>query len=108
MKVKFSNGTIKECSAPTEQKIFKNIEGETVASGWVLIFRLTGGITSDELDSIITSENVGSLTFLTENEEGEQIEAFKLENYGKISSSVIRHSEKVSATYADIQLSKGV
>lgn len=108
MKVKFKNGTIKECSAPTEQKIFKNIEGETVASGWVLIFRLTGGITSDELDSVITPENVGSLTFLTENEEGEPIEAFKLENYGKISSSVIRHSENVSATYADIQLSKGV
>ena len=108
MKVKFANGVVKECTAPTEQKIFKTVGGETVGMGWVLILKLTGNITSSEIDEILTPENVGSLEFSAETESGEDTELFSLDGYNKITSSTIRHSEDTAATYAEIQMSKGV
>ena len=105
MKVKFPNGAIKECSAPTEQKIFKTNSNE---SGWILQLRLIGEITSTELDNLITIENIATLEFLSENENGEDKTIFTLDGYKKITSSTIRHSEDTTSTSVDIQLTKGV
>lgn len=105
MKVKFANGVVKECSAPTEQKIFKTNSGET---GWILQLRLLGEITSTELDELITVENIAPLEFLTETENGEAKTIFTLDGYGKITSSTIRHAEDTASTSVDIQLTKGL
>ena len=106
MKVKFANGVVRECSAPTEQKMFKNNNGVLVGVGWVLMLRLTGVITSTEVDNILTEDNVSSLEFLTETEAGEDKKLFNLDGYNKITSSTMRHSE--DTTIAEIQITKGV
>ena len=108
MKVKFANGVVKECQAPTEQKIFRNNNGEPTGVGWMLLLRLTGVITSTDLDNIVTDENIASLEFLSENENGEDITLFTLDGYKKITSSTIRHAEDTNSTHAEIQLTKGV
>lgn len=107
MKVKFANGVVKECTSPTEQKIFKNNNGELVSVGWLLMLRLTGVITSTEIDNLLTPDNVTSLEFLTETENGEDKKLFNLDGYCKITSSTIRHSEDTNGAYAEIQLTKG-
>ncbi len=107
MKVKFVNGTIKKCAAPMEQKLFKSAEGNTIGVGWMLNLRLIGEITSDELDDILTDENISRLEFITDGEEGE-ISLFTLNDYEKVSASTIRYSEDATATFAEIQMSKGV
>ena len=108
MKVKFANGVVKECTAPTEQKIIRNLGNETVGIGWMLILKINGGITSAELDEILTAENVKSMEFLVEGENGEDIKLFSLEGYDKITASTIRHAENTASAYAEIQMSKGV
>lgn len=108
MKIKFLNGAIKTCEAPTEQKVFKNSNSESSESAWVLSIRLTDSVTSDELDSIILPENTGTLKFYTDK----GVEMFTLNGYNKTTFAKIRYSETPSTerseTYADIQLSKGV
>ena len=104
MKVKFANGAIKECAAPTEQKAFRTVGG----NGWILNLRLMGGITSAELDELLTVENIASLEFLSVPEEGEAKTIFILDGYDKISSSTIRHAEDTTATTVEIQLTKGL
>lgn len=106
MKIKFADGTIKNCSAPMEQKLFKNVNGESIGAGWILIFSLIGEITSGELDVILTTENVRELEFITE--ESTETSSFVLSGYDKISSSTIRYAEDTEAIRAEIQLSKGV
>ena len=109
MKVKFKNGTTKGCSTPTEQKIFKT----GTSSGWILTFYLICDITSDEVDELLTEENISELTFTAEetmNAEGIIVpeKSIVLTDYNKISSSVIRHSEEKDKTRVEIQLIKGV
>lgn len=104
MKVKLANGVVKECAAPTEQKIFK----QTGENGWVLSLRLVGEITSTSLDELLAVENFASLEFLVETEDGEDKTLFALCGYDKITSSVIRHAENTTETSTDIQLSKGI
>ena len=104
MKVKFANGVVKECSAPTEQKAFRTVGG----NGWILNLRLIGGITSAELDELITTENIASLEFLSAPEDGEAKTIFTLDGYEKITSSTIRHAEDTASTSVDIQLTKGL
>ena len=105
MKVKFANGVVKECASPTEQKVFKTNNG---GSGWILNLRLIGGITSAELDEILTIENISPLAFVSETENGEERLLFTLDGYDKITSSTIRHAEDTTATSAEIQLTKGL
>lgn len=101
MKVKFNDGTIIKCSAPTEQKMFKNAD----AAGWILSLTLFHSITSDELDDILTADNIGSLLFLSDDES----ELFSLLGYNRVSSSTIRFSESANHTNKiEIQLTKGV
>ena len=108
MKVKFSNGVVKDCTSPTEQKIFRPIDGITTAVGWLLILRITGEVTSKELDNLLTTENIKTLEFLSENGNGEEISLFTLEGYEKITSSTIRHAEDTNDTSAEIQLTRGI
>ena len=105
MKVKFANGVVKDCAAPTEQKVFRTASGE---NGWILHLRLTGAITSAELDELLTVENIASLEFLSETDSGGAATLFILDGYGKITSSTIRHAEDTALTNAEIQLTKGV
>ena len=106
MKVKFANGIVKECAAPTEQKVFRTANGVT---GWILHLRLMGVITSAELDEFITVDNIAPLEFLVERENTtEDVVAFSLDGYNKITSSTIRHAEDTTSTVAEIQLTKGL
>ena len=104
MKVKFSNGVVKDCTSPTEQKVYK----AGASSGWLLILRLIGGITSSDLDALLTEDNIKSLDFLSEKEDGEIKTLFTLSDYSKVTSAIIRHDENTSDAYAEIQLTKGV
>lgn len=108
MKVKFENGITKNCAAPMEQKIFKNTGSGTVGIGWVLMLKLTGGVTSSDIDSIMTANNTSTLEFLTEDDNGDETTLFTLTGYGKITSSIIHYSENAASAYAEIQLTKGV
>lgn len=103
MKVKFANGVIKECTAPTEQKAYRS----GIGVGWILLLKLTGEITSTELDNLLTAENVESLEFLTETESGEDKTLFTISGYEKITSSTIRYAENSADTQSEIQLTKG-
>lgn len=105
MKVRFANGVVKDCAAPVEQKVFKTASSGV---GWMLLLKLTGVITSTELDAILTEDNVKSLEFSTRADNGEDIPLFTLDGYERITSSVIRHSEDITATQTEIQLTKGV
>lgn len=104
MKVKFGNGITRECAPPLEQKLFRHTDGVPVSAGWILLLKLTGGITSAEIDSILTADNTEVLEFLSDNEET----LFTLVGYGKITSSIIHYSEEAAETYAEVQLTKGV
>lgn len=108
MKVKFANGVVKNCTAPTEQKVFKTVGEETVGKGWILHLRIAGNITSDMMDDLLTKDSIGSLTFSTADENGTEKELFSLDGYDTITASSIRHAEDADETYADIQMSKGL
>ena len=108
MKIKFANGVVKNCTAPTEQKLFKPISGETVGVGWVLTLKLIGETTSAELDGFLTPDNISKLEFSVETESGEDKILFSLDGYNKITSSYIRYSEDTSSTSVEIQLTKGI
>ena len=105
MKVKFANGVVRECNAPTEQKVFRTASGE---QGWILQLKLTGEITSTDIDALITTENIGHLEFLTTTENGEEKKIFELDGYNKVTSSTIRHAEDITTTSVEIQLTKGI
>lgn len=101
MTVQFNDGTVVPCTDPTEQKVFR--AGE--AAGWILSFTLSTDMTSDELDELITVENVSVLVF-SDKSENEKI--LTLSGYDKIASAVIKHSEEISKAKIDIRLIKGV
>lgn len=103
MKVTFKDGTVKSCNAPTEQKVFKS----GTAAGWILLLNLIGEITSDELDTILTENNVSELSF-TPDAADENVEALTITGYDKISSATIRYAEDINSSRVEIQLTKGV
>ena len=103
MKVKFANGVVKECAAPTEQKAFK----AGIGVGWILLLRLIGETTSTELDNLLTEDNISPLEFITETEDGKDKTIFTLSGYNKVTSSTIRYAEGEN-TVSEIQLTKGM
>lgn len=105
MKLQFKNGTKVGCTAPIEQKIFKSSE----AAGWLLLLSLTQSLTSEQLDDLLNVDNISKLIFLTDGTDEEESETlFELNDYDKVTSVVIRHSEEENKTKAEIQMSKGV
>lgn len=101
MKVRFKDGTIKNCSSPIEQKVFKSGED----AGWILTFALIGDTTSAEVDGLISTDNISELTFISVYEEIET--SFSLNGYERISSAIVRYSEDNSQTRVEIQLIRG-
>lgn len=108
MKIKFANGVIKECAAPIERKIFKQISGSLVEIGWLLSFTIIGEITSAEVDKLLVAENTTQLEFLSETESGENELVFSLNGYETNTSSIIVYNENKTKTTVEIQLTKGV
>ena len=100
MKVEFKDETVKSCTAPTEQKVFRGDNG----AGWILLLTLTGEITSGELDELLTAENISELTFMTDA----GVEITEADGYSKVSSCTIRHAENPQDTRCEIQMTKGV
>lgn len=98
MQVKFKDDTIKKCSNPTEQKIFRN----GAATGWLCAFQISENMNSTDVDAILTDENISELTFCKENNE----ELFTICGYTKVTSAVIRHAENDGIV--EIQLTKGI
>jgi hypothetical protein len=103
MKVKFANGVVKECAAPTEQKAYR----AGVGVGWILMLNLSGGITSSELDELLVTDNISNLEFITKTETEEEKTVFTLGGYEKATSSTIRYAEDTVDTKVEIQLTKG-
>jgi len=103
MKVQFKDGTIKTCSAPIEQKVFRS----GVDAGWILSVSIECDITSEELDKLITTDNISELIFTSE-EESRTVKTISLSGYDKVTSAVIRYSEEKEKTKIDMRLTKGV
>lgn len=100
MKVMFVDQTVKTCSIPTEQKVFRS----GAPAGWIVVFQLTGAITSEELDKLTTAENLETLTF--QDDDGSTL--FELVGYTKMSSAVIKHGQTAESTVTELQFTKGV
>lgn len=98
MRVKFKDGTEKNCSNPTEQKIFKNGE----AAGWVCSLIIADKMSSTDVDSVLEVENIKELTFCND----ESVTLFSIIGYSKVTSAVVRHNESMGSI--EIQLTKGV
>lgn len=98
MLVKFKNETVKSCSNPTEQKLFKS----GVAAGWLCAFVLSENASSTEIDELLTTDNVSELIFMNDNKET----LFTISGYEKVTSTVIRYNEPTGTV--EIQLTKGV
>lgn len=98
MRVKFANGTIKTCTSPIEQRLYRGGE----AAGWLCSFKLSDTTTSTELEAILVEDNLSNMTFLDDNNNT----LFTVIGYTKATSAIIRHSETVSTV--ELQLSKGV
>lgn len=98
MFVKFKDGTTKNCSNPTEQKLFKGGE----AAGWLCSFVMSGTMNSSDVDSVLTADNISSLEFC--NDDGNKL--FAIDGYTKVTSAVVRYAENSGSV--EIQLTKGV
>lgn len=98
MQVKFKDGTIKKCSNPTEQKIFRN----GAATGWLCAFQISEVMTSTDVDAVLTDDNISELTFCSDKAE----ELFAISGYTKVTSAVVRHAENDGTV--EIQLTKGI
>ncbi len=103
MKVKFKDGTVKSCSAPMEQKMFRS----GAEAGWMLSVSIECDITSDELDKLITADNISELTFTSEEETGAG-KTINLSGYDKVTNATIRYSEEKGKTRIEMRLTKGV
>lgn len=108
MRVKFLDGTVKECAAPTELKLFKTSDGELIGGGWLLTLKLIGGLTAADVDSIFSPDNIKELEFSATDENGNEKILFCLSGYERLTSSAVHYSEDFTDTFAEIQLSKGV
>jgi hypothetical protein len=106
MKIRFLDGTVKDCSEPIEQKLFRS----KVPYGWVMAFTLNSVSDSSEVDALFSDGNIEKLVLLkeVETEAGEVVteEVTTISGYGKLSSIIIKHSE--DGTKAEIQLTKTI
>lgn len=100
MKIRFADNSEKVCSAPVEQKVFRNGE----ATGWLISFRILGSVNSGELDTLMREDNLLNLLFLTDT--GSEVIA--LSGYNRVTSCSVRYAESADNFTAEIQLSKGV
>lgn len=99
MKVKFNveNPTEYQCSEPVEQKIFRN----GTPAGWILLFNIFGQVSGTELETLLTPEAIGELTFIHSDDTEETITG-----YNVVSACRIRHGD--TETVTELQFTKGV
>ncbi len=98
MKLRFNDGTERAiASNPVEQKLFRNGE----PNGWILNLAISG-LTAEESNDVLTSENIGKMSLISDEGEVKSI----LADYSRIAVLTIRHSE--TKTIAEIQFAKGV
>ena len=98
MKIKFNNGVVKVCTAPTEQKASRNGALNT----WILTFRLTGGSSSEELDALLVDDNISAMQLLSDS--GSVLGS--MTGYNTVVSCSIRYADDPSSMYAELQLMK--
>ncbi len=98
MKVVFKNGETKSCMPPIEQKVFK----AGAVAGWLIALAFTAEMTSDQIDNLVTADNISNLVFTSDD----GTELFSITGYEKVTSSVIRHSEPSSDTRVELQIMK--
>lgn len=114
MKIKFTNGVIKEISIPVEHKVIAR-EGGT--SGWLINFSVKDALTSDEIDTLLVPENISDLKLISEvsvagvdggPDTTETVEK-TLSGYSKMTSCLVRYNENNGITSSvEVQLSKGL
>ena len=80
-----------------EQKIYR----QGAESGWMLSLNINGDFKAQDLDSVLSEENISEITLVGEKEENTVISG-----YEKVTSCVVRYSEDKAT--AEIQLIKGV
>lgn len=103
MQVKFKNTEQTFTSVgnnAVEQKLFR--AGEV--AGWMLSLSLISTQGSEELDAILTSDNISEITLTTEGQDTN--ETVVLAGYEKVTSCVVKYTD--TKFVAEIQLTKGV
>jgi hypothetical protein len=98
MKIRFKDGQEKACSSIVEQKIFRGGS----PTGWVMTFQMSGVLGSDELDKIITKENISHITIL----KADGTEKATVEGYNTVNSVSVRYRTDVDVT--EVQLTKPI
>lgn len=101
MKIKFKDGTTKDCTGIVEQKAF--VSGE--AKGWILSGTIKN-MQSSDADSIFTDDNISQMILYRENAnetEGDSIGI--ISGYNKITSVAVRYTD--DAPMVTFQFSKG-
>ena len=99
MKIKFKDGTIFEADMPVEKRVTK----ANGTSGWLFSFSITTPLTSTEVDSLLTAENISRILLCDTDESQSQI----VVGYTRIDNVTIRYSSE-NGSVADVQLSKGI
>lgn len=100
MYAKFKNGVVKECTAPTEQMIFKNNE----PVGWLAVLAVKDVKTSDEAESLLANESISSMRFFNTLPVDDDTEPmFALNGYTAVQSAVVYHNSDNSF---EVQLKK--
>lgn len=87
-----------ECTEPIEQKLFQG--GSAV--GWVLMFHIHGGVSSSDVDGIITPESISDMTFISGEDDNQT--AIRLTGYSEIRACTIRH--RAGSAVTELQFTK--
>lgn len=100
MKIKFKDGTVKTCTNPIEQKMYRN----GLEAGWVLMFNIVDTITSNDADKLLHSDNIDSLVFVSDAYDEDAVSK-TITGYNGVNYVIIKYSDDVNAI-AEIQLQK--
>lgn len=93
------NKTEFEALSVIEQKLYR----QGAESGWMLSLNIKGDFNAQDLDSVLSEENVSEITLV-----GEADDNTVISGYQRVTSCVVRYSEDKTQTTAEIQILKGV
>lgn len=99
MKIKFVDETILNTTTPVEQKVF----GNDGSMGWIIGFSIVTPMTSDEIDNLLTVENIEELHLISDD--GSHTKT--ITGYDKITMAIVRYGDDISST-VEVQFSKGI
>lgn len=99
MKIKFVDETILNTTTPVEQKVF----GNDGSMGWIIGFSIVTPMTSDEIDNLLTVDNIEELKLISDDEAYTKT----LTGYDKITMAIVRYDDDISST-VEVQFSKGI